>query len=333
MAMEGADVAQLRTLAAQLAKSAERLDTVARTLHSLVNSTTQWRGADAQRFRSEWNEASAHALSNATSALRDAEKTLRRNADEQENASSGKSAGAAEMFKRLENDQKNDYGQSTGDTDGVRIESVVGPDGRTRLIVYLKGQESAESRNLGRSAALATGVLGVDESITRQIDAALAQLPDGTKTDVMLVGHSQGGMDAQNIAASGKYNVTTLVTYGTPIIQADDPKIATVHIRAEGDPVPVAGETVAAAARTATDPISRIVPKQALPLVFAAELTSPRSDNVFVHDTPGDGTGMSVHEKGYPGAAEAFDKSTDSRFADVKENMKKFEGTVSVVSE
>ncbi|MFV8228600.1 hypothetical protein [Mycolicibacterium fortuitum] len=322
MAMEGADVEQLRALATQLAKGADRLATTASTLHSLVNSNTHWRGADAERFRSEWNGGSAGALKTAAEKLREADKLLRRNADEQDNASNGKQAGAAEMFHRLENDQTNDYGESTGDTDGVRIESVVGPDGKTRLIVYLKGQDTVDGRSGLRSAGLATGVVGVDANVTRQIDEALAKLPDGKKTEVMLVGHSQGGMDAQNIASSGKYNVTTLMTYGTPVIQADDPKIATVHIRAEGDPVPVAGETAAAVAHGGGNPIA-----------VAAHAMAPRSDNVFTYDTPNDGVAMSVHENGYPGAAAGFDKSTDGRFTDVKENMKKFEGTVTVVTE
>jgi hypothetical protein len=43
MAMDGADVAQLRTLAAQLATGAERLDATAKALHSLINGATQWR--------------------------------------------------------------------------------------------------------------------------------------------------------------------------------------------------------------------------------------------------------------------------------------------------
>lgn len=322
MAMEGADVEQLRALAMQLAQGAGRLESTARMLDSLVNGNTQWRGADAERFRSEWKGASAGALARAAGKLREAEKLLRRNADEQDNASNGKQAGAAEMFHRLENDQTNDYGESTGDVDGVRIESVVGPDGKTRLIVYLKGQDTADVRGLDRSLGLATGVVGVDAGIARQIDEALAKLPDGKKTEVMLVGHSQGGMDAQNIASSGKYNVTTLMTYGTPIIKADNPDIATVHIRAEGDPVPTAGESAAAVAHGGRNPIA-----------IAAHALTPRSDNVFTYDAPGDGTGFDVHDKGYPGAAAGFDKSTDSRFDDVKENIKKFEGTVTVVAE
>ena len=333
--MEGADVEQLRALATQLTRGADRLESTANTLHSLVNGNTQWRGADAERFRSQWNGASAGALRAAAEKLREADKILRRNADEQDNASNGKPAGAAEMFNRLENDRFDDYGkelESKKNGDGVRIESVVGPDGKTRLIVYLKGQDSVDSRNFARSAGLATGIVGVDDSITRQIDEALAKLPDGKKSEVMLVGHSQGGMDAQNIASSGKYNVTTLMTYGTPIIQADNPKIATVHIRAEGDPVPVAGETAAAAARTATNPLSWLSPVAA-GAVYSAEAMAPRSDNVFTFDSPNDGAGFDVHKNGYPAAAAGFDNSTDGRFTDVKQNMKKFEGTVTVVSE
>jgi hypothetical protein len=74
--MEGADVTQLRTLASQLTKGADRLETTVRSLHSLVNGNMQWRGRDADRFRSNWNGLSARALSNAVNALPDAEKGL-----------------------------------------------------------------------------------------------------------------------------------------------------------------------------------------------------------------------------------------------------------------
>jgi hypothetical protein len=65
-------------------------------------------------------------------------------------------------------------------------------------------------------------------------------------TLVVLVGYSQGGMDAQNIAAAATdlgYNVTTLVTYGSPIVQSrGDDGVAyyvdTVHIADTDDPIP-----------------------------------------------------------------------------------------------
>jgi uncharacterized protein YukE len=101
MAVEGTDVAQLRALALQFPKGAERREASAKTVRSLVSSDTHWRGADAQRFRSDWNGASAHASATAATVLRDADKLLRHNADEEENAGDGKSAGVAEMLKRL----------------------------------------------------------------------------------------------------------------------------------------------------------------------------------------------------------------------------------------
>ncbi|CAM3656307.1 WXG100 family type VII secretion target [Mycolicibacterium frederiksbergense] len=327
MVMEGADVAQLRALATQLTGSAERFDVIAKSLHSLVNGSMQWRGPDAERFRSEWNGASAHVLSRAAQALRDMDKVLRRNADEQVSASGAGSsapAGAGQLFSHIRNDQH--------DSDGIRTETVIGRDGQTRLIVYIKGQGVGEGRDEWRSAGIAGGLVGVDEKMTRAIEDALRKTPGGTKTEVMLVGLSQGGMDAQNIASSGKYNVTTLMTYGAPIIQADDPKIATVHIRAEGDPVPAMGEAAAAARKTAANPLGR-VNGVAVGAVFVANLVMPRSDNVFTYDSPNDGEWFSVHEKGYPDAAAGFDTSNDSRFDDVKKNMKKFEGPVTVATD
>lgn len=321
--MNGADVAQLRALADQLARGADELDAAAKVLHSLVNDGTRWRGADAQRFRSEWSGASAHALSGASRALRDAGVVLRRNADEQQQAS-GATATAAELFTRIENDNRNDQGESLCDADGVRIERVLSGDGETRLIVYLKGQDSVPDRHFGRSAALSLGILGVDESITRQIDAALAGSPNGRATEIMLVGYSQGGMDAQNISAAGEYNVTNLVTYGSPIVQPDDPNVDTVHLRADSDPVPAASA------------FRKVAEGEYIPAIgigaFIADLVNPPSSNATTQDSGGRRV-FDAHINGFDAAARAFDASDDPRFTGVKKSMKNFEGTVTVVTE
>ena len=143
-----------------------------------------------------------------------------------------------------------------------------------------------------------------------------------------MVGLSQGGMDAQNFASSGKYNVTTLVTYGSPIIQSDNPNIQTVHIQAVGDPVPAAGEAAQIA-------MNALKGKYAVPIVgplaYAGDVVGKVAPaNTFSYD-PHDGVGMQVHENDYPVAAQAFDKSDDARFDDVKQSMKKFEGTETVI--
>lgn len=62
MAMQRADVTQLCNAATPLSRGAAQLATAAISLHSLLNSNTNWRGQDAQRFRSERDDASARAL-------------------------------------------------------------------------------------------------------------------------------------------------------------------------------------------------------------------------------------------------------------------------------
>lgn len=330
MAVQGADVAQLRTTATQFDKGANALEFSAKALHSLIGGGTQWRGPDADRFRNEWTGMSSRAIASAVASLRQAADELRRNAEQQEQASTagtggGVSApnGARQLLDHIENDQ----GKSLGDDDGLRIEKVVGPDGETRLVVYFKGQDSVEGRNFGRSAGLASGAIGVDEDLIRKIDEALKNCPDGKNTDVMLVGLSQGGMDAQNIAASGKYNVTNLVTYGSPIIQADDPNIRTVHMHAEGDPVPAGnfGRGLGAAFENVAQ--GKYVPGIGLGSFLVDAVSPPSSDFVYESD-PGLGFGMQAHDQGYPDVAQAFDDSSDPRFTDVKESMKKFNGVV-----
>ncbi len=342
MAVQGADVAQLRTTATQFGKGADALEFSAKALHSLIGSGTQWRGPDAERFRNEWTGMSSRAIAAAVASLRQAADELRRNADQQEQASTagtggGVSAprGARQLLDHIENDQKDDQGNSLGDDDGLRIEKVVGPDGETRLVVYFKGQdtEGVEGRDLARSSGLATGLIGVDEDLTRKIDEALKNCPDGKNTDVMLVGLSQGGMDAQNIAASGKYNVTNLVTFGSPTIQADNPNIQTVHMHAKGDPVPPAGNF----GRGLGAAFGNVAQGKYVPGIglgsFLVDAVSPPSSN-FVYDSdPGLGLGMGVHDQGYPDVAQSFDESSDARFTDVKESMKKYEGSVTVVTE
>ncbi|MGH3676936.1 MAG: hypothetical protein ACRDU5_14600 [Mycobacterium sp.] len=306
MAYYGADPGQLRVLATQFNKNAGVLESHAMSLHSLIGSSTSWRGPDADRFRSQWSDHSFRAMSAAVTLLRQSAIDLQRNADEQEGISEGRSGtggqsgsaaptGASGLFEHIQN-RGDEFDK---DDDGVRIERVVGPDGETRLIAYFKGQDASENRDGWRSMSVVGG--WVDPAITAKIDEALKSCPNGTNTEVMLVGFSQGGMDAQNIAASDKYNVTNLVTYGSPITQGDNPNIHTVHMHASGDLVPVGG---------------------------AIGAGGYQSDQVFQSDAnlP---FGQQVHgDDAYENVAADFDKSTDSRFTDAKDSMKKFQGVV-----
>lgn len=84
----GADVAQLRQLAKDLAGGANRLNALGQQLGSTI-STGTWRGHDAEQFRSEWASSHLKLLKSATAGLESASKALLANADEQEKASTG----------------------------------------------------------------------------------------------------------------------------------------------------------------------------------------------------------------------------------------------------
>ncbi|MHC6592219.1 WXG100 family type VII secretion target [Arthrobacter sp. C152] len=97
----GADVAQLRTLAQQLSKTADLLQQQSTQLSGQINNNNPaWKGADASRFRSDWNGSHRALLQQTVSRLQQESKMLLKNADEQEKASAapgglpGLSAGA-----------------------------------------------------------------------------------------------------------------------------------------------------------------------------------------------------------------------------------------------
>ncbi|MBT2567334.1 hypothetical protein J7I84_12670 [Arthrobacter sp. ISL-85] len=85
--MWGADVQQLRTLAQQFSKTADLLQQQSTQLSSQINNNPAWKGADAQRFRSDWNSSHRTLLQQTVSRLQQESKVLLKNADEQEKAS------------------------------------------------------------------------------------------------------------------------------------------------------------------------------------------------------------------------------------------------------
>jgi hypothetical protein len=105
----------------------------------------------------------------------------------------------------------------------LAVERVTGRDGRRRYVVELPGM-----RHLGTSADpldLSGAVSAMefrDTAYTRCVRSALdaAKVPPGA--DVMLVGHSQGGIVAMDLAGDpsfngGRVHVTQVVAAGSPI--------------------------------------------------------------------------------------------------------------------
>lgn len=84
----GADLADLRDFAKTMDKASHALLQQAQTLSSVVNQDRGWKGPDAERFRHAWNTSHRPTLAATARSLQNVSDLLRRNAEEQEKASS-----------------------------------------------------------------------------------------------------------------------------------------------------------------------------------------------------------------------------------------------------
>ncbi|MGZ4450718.1 MAG: PGAP1-like alpha/beta domain-containing protein [Nocardioides sp.] len=138
-----------------------------------------------------------------------------------------------------------DLGVVATDTpDGViDIQQVVGADGTVRYIVQLPGTDSFLDehaiRNMGSNLHLIAGDHTAYGDAIRQAMVA-AHVPHDAP--VMLVGHSQGGMQAAALAGDPDfdYHVTHVVTAGSPIATTGIPAdVQVLSLENTGDVVPL----------------------------------------------------------------------------------------------
>jgi len=90
--MWGADVAGLRRLAQEVDGAAQSLTSLTSTLSSVVASS-RWTGRDGDDFRGVWDGMCVGALRSCAATLSEAAETLRRDADQQDTASTTDTAG------------------------------------------------------------------------------------------------------------------------------------------------------------------------------------------------------------------------------------------------
>lgn len=207
----------------------------------------------------------------------------------------------------------------TNNTDGIYMESLVDSQGNERLIVFIGG---TTPNWIGPNQPIITNLDGYTHKVKDHqidmIDAALGiqrtPLNDTTIADytqIMLVGYSQGGMDAQNIAANAKAlgykNVTTVITFGAPAVQGPIDGVHMAFLWDHNDPVPNLSHLDDLAAD--------------------ADLLYYGYGGVY---NPSDPLGINVHAdpQTYQVIGRNFDKSTDPDFAGLIADMAKFKGTV-----
>ncbi|MCX5193036.1 hypothetical protein OOK31_03865 [Streptomyces sp. NBC_00249] len=124
------------------------------------------------------------------------------------------------------------------------VQRVAGPDGAHRFVVQLAGMARGFNEESPQDLVGALNAVGgTDTAYTRAVSGALRQLvPSGA--ELALVGHSQGGITAMNLAASRDFNalyrVTHVVAIGSPIDtkRAADPRTKVLSLVNEHDIVP-----------------------------------------------------------------------------------------------
>jgi len=142
-------------------------------------------------------------------------------------------SGAAERLRRVP-DQKQ-----------VRIERYSAPGEPDRFIVYVAPTQTfspvadAEPWDLTSNI---TGVAGLPSGSIRATEQAMAHAGIRPDSQVVLVGYSQGGLVADAIAGSGRWNVAGLETYGDPGGGVDLPDgIRGLAVRHSDDFIPATG--------------------------------------------------------------------------------------------
>jgi hypothetical protein len=167
----------------------------------------------------------------------------------------------------------------------IRIDSFERSNGRD-LVVYIPGTQSKEISgenvfNVGSNiSAMTSTELAPSEVALRQ---SLDEMNIGENDQVILIGHSQGGIIASNIVMSGDYPVKGLISVGAPIAH-QDLQIPVISIEHANDIVPA-----------------------------LSGMTNPMSDNwVTVENTPDAETIVEAHSMNtYIETAELMDQSDD----------------------
>ena len=140
---------------------------------------------------------------------------------------------------------KNSLGQGYEEAGVISIQRVEHADGRVSWVVYVPGTTDWTSGD-GEPQDLLTNleaVGGTPTAMESGVVTAMRQAGIQPGEEVALYGHSQGGITVSNIAADpaiqGRYNITTVLTVGSPTAGADIPDdVHALHLENTGDAVP-----------------------------------------------------------------------------------------------
>lgn len=130
----------------------------------------------------------------------------------------------------------------------IEVQTLHLPDGSVRHIVYLPGTDDMGTTPMSQDADvrdMATNlhlIAGQDTTYAAGIEQAMTEAGIGADDPVLLVGHSQGGMEAAALLAHGSgFHVTHVVTAGSPIAGVHGYPVGThvLSLENRGDVVPL----------------------------------------------------------------------------------------------
>jgi len=206
----GMDVAKVRGVATSLTGQARRLDAVRTQVNRLVETAgREWKGANSDRFRREWNSQHQQALSELISKLDALSKTATQNADQQERASGSLGSGTAGT-------DEPSTGTQTSPTDGTQqapadgTQTPANPDDPLsadvsgEAAVYKQGWEGSSDLGGGVTASGSASVtaLGVSGAASAGITAAGASAQAQGKV-TLVSAQAEGSVGTENASLSG----------------------------------------------------------------------------------------------------------------------------------
>ncbi|WP_162625305.1 YncE family protein [Mycolicibacterium llatzerense] len=136
---------------------------------------------------------------------------------------------------------------TTDNSTGIWIDKVTNDAGKISYVVYLGGTQFLDTDAQQNLANNVYGPLHVVKPSQRDAITNFINAPGGDpKAPIMLVGFSQGGMDAQNIAEQeSQFNVTTVVLFAAPLVYATpSTRFKQIDLVAKGDPVPALSQSI-----------------------------------------------------------------------------------------
>lgn len=128
----------------------------------------------------------------------------------------------------------------------IEVQTITGQDGGRRHVVYLPGLDDPDPLSLDSDVRDAGAAVSLEAGLPTAYGAgvveAMHQAGVAPGEQVLLVGHSQGGMQAAALAAQGTpYDVTEVLTLGSPTVPGPLPAgVEVLSLEHQGDPVPLA---------------------------------------------------------------------------------------------